>query len=75
MGLKRVINQLGNNVRKQTRLNHFFPSYTHNALEAVVQGESRLDSLHNGWELLRPKEFSACKSSSFMAEPSKKRLL
>lgn len=75
MSLKSVINQLGSNVKKQTRLNHFFPSYTRNALEAVVQGESRLDSLHNGWELLRPKEFSACKSSSFMAELSKKRLL
>lgn len=38
MSFKSVINQLGDNAKKQTRLNHFFPSYTHNALEAVVQG-------------------------------------
>lgn len=75
MSLQSVIDQFGNNVRKPTRQNHFLPSYTPNASEAAVQGESCLDCLHNGWELPRPKEFSECKSSSFMADPSKKRSL
>lgn len=72
MSLKSVIDQFGNNVKKQHKQTHFLPSYTHNALCAAGQRKSCLDCLHQVWKLLRLKEFSACKPSSlWQAHPKK----